>query len=343
MLTVNLSLVNILQIVFLAQSIFSIVVLSPHNKNLSLIYVLSASALLMFLNLLEEKGITYDYYLITPVFSLLFGPLFYFLVRQLTLNERPKKEELIIHIAPTLICLLFTHYSQLVLAFGTVSQLIYFFFSLKLLKLHRDACLNTCSNALALQVNWLKNIILAMITITVVDLLRLNLQPYLDLTIANYWYFTMQLAFYFLTSYLIVQAVWQPERFTGLQHYIEQQKLEIKNIGNAKAVYSEIQKLIISERLYKEPRLSLQHIVQRTGLTSKDISWAINSGSQLNFCDYINSHRVEYIKTQLTNNNDYNLLQVALKSGFNSKSSFNKSFKKHTGLTPTQFIKGIKS
>ncbi len=39
----------------------------------------------------------------------------------------------------------------------------------------------------------------------------------------------------------------------------------------------------------------------------------------------------------------FTLLAIAYDSGFNSKTSFNSIFKKHTGLTPTQYQKSVKS
>jgi AraC-like DNA-binding protein len=36
---------------------------------------------------------------------------------------------------------------------------------------------------------------------------------------------------------------------------------------------------------------------------------------------------------------EFTVLEVLYEVGFNSKSSFNTAFKKHTGLTPTQFRK----
>lgn len=343
MLTINLSPVNLLQIIFCIQLVFAITLLFPKQNNRRLIYLLVASASLMIFNLLEERHITSNLYLITPSFSLIFGPLFYFFVRQLALNEISAKPGQIYHFLPALISLFLTQHVQFVLALGTISQLLYFTFSLKLLKSYKLACFDTRSDALSLQLDWLKNILLVMIAITMVDLLRLNLQPMLDLSVANVWYFGMQLAFYLLTSYLVVQAIWQPERFTGLQYYVDQQEKIITEQKKAEPIFAELDRIIQTEKLYQQPRFSLQDLAQQTGLSPKDISWAINDGCQLNFCDYINQHRIEDVKIKLAYQTVSNLLDIAFDAGFNSKSSFNKSFKKQVGMTPSQYIQSIKS
>jgi AraC-like DNA-binding protein len=335
--------VNILQFVFAVQMIFAVFILLPNKNNKSLVYLLTAVITLMLINLLEELKVTYDLHLVSPSFSLLFGPLFYFFVYQLTLNQLYPKNKLVLHLIPALVSLAITDFVQVVLAIGTLSQVIYFILGLKLVRLYQTAIFNHRSDAMSLQLTWLRNVLTAMIVITLIDLTRLNLQPILDVTLASYWYFFMQVAFYLLTSYLVICAVKQPELFTGLHQLIEQAKLRQQERTQSEAIFTEIDQVIIEEKLYRQPRLSLQDLQQRFGLTTKDISLAINSGSELNFCDYINQHRLNEVKAKLNNNSKANLLQLAVDSGFNSKSSFNKSFKKLLKVTPTQYINSLKS
>ena len=340
---VNLQSVNILQIIFGVQCLFSIVILFPQKNNRRLIHLLFASAALMFFNLLEELKITHEFYLITPSFSLIFGPLFYYFVRQLALNELTQDIALLYHFIPALLSLFFTNYVQLVLALGTISQVAYFALSLKILKIYKKASFDTQSDAFSLQLDWLRNVVVSMVVVSVIDLLRLNLQPVLRLDIASYWYFSMQLAYYFLISYLVVQAIRRPRLFTGLQYYLDQQEKITNKQTDAATIFSEIDQIITSEKLYQQPRFSLNDLSEHTDLSLKELSWAINDGSQLNFCDYINRYRIEEVKAKLASQEHLNLLQTALNAGFNSKSSFNKSFKKLTNMTPREYSKSIKS
>jgi hypothetical protein len=147
-----------------------------------------------------------------------------------------------------------------------------------------------CSDALSLKLDWLRNILIAMIVTTLIDLLRLDLQPVLDLALAHYWYFIMQLAYDCLTNYLVMQAIWQPSRFTGLQYYLDQQQQITLNKKSAEPIFTELGRIILTEKLLKQPRFSLQDLAEITGLSSKDVSWAINDGCQLNFCDLIKTY-----------------------------------------------------
>lgn len=58
--------------------------------------------------------------------------------------------------------------------------------------------------------------------------------------------------------------------------------------------------------------------------------------------DYINSEKIRFSKKMIKENKDLRLSEIAFKSGFNNNSYFNRQFKKHELITPTQFIKSIK-
>jgi AraC-like DNA-binding protein len=57
------------------------------------------------------------------------------------------------------------------------------------------------------------------------------------------------------------------------------------------------------------------------------------------FSDFVNSYRVEAAKRKLLDPafRHLSVLGIAEEVGFNSKSSFNSVFKKHTNMTPSRF------
>ncbi|WP_449397875.1 helix-turn-helix domain-containing protein [Chryseobacterium wanjuense] len=67
----------------------------------------------------------------------------------------------------------------------------------------------------------------------------------------------------------------------------------------------------------------------------------INAGFQKNFFQYVNEYRIEHAKKLLKDNskNKLSILGIAYESGFNSKTSFNTTFKKLTNQTPSEFKK----
>lgn len=57
--------------------------------------------------------------------------------------------------------------------------------------------------------------------------------------------------------------------------------------------------------------------------------------------DYINSERIKFAKKLIKESKDLRISEIAYKSGFNNTSYFNRQFKKHEMITPTQFLKSI--
>jgi AraC-like DNA-binding protein len=85
--------------------------------------------------------------------------------------------------------------------------------------------------------------------------------------------------------------------------------------------------------------LTLSVLAERIGLNASQLSYLVNNGFQQNFNDFVNTYRVEEVKRKL-NLPDYqhlSLLGVAFESGFNSKATFNRAFKKLTGNAPSQY------
>ena len=69
------------------------------------------------------------------------------------------------------------------------------------------------------------------------------------------------------------------------------------------------------------------------------LSFVINNGFGKNFNDFVNEFRVAEVKNKLNEGaaENLNLLGIALDSGFNSKATFNRAFKKFTGISPKEF------
>ncbi|MEM6721781.1 MAG: AraC family transcriptional regulator [Bacteroidota bacterium] len=59
--------------------------------------------------------------------------------------------------------------------------------------------------------------------------------------------------------------------------------------------------------------------------------------------DYINSERIKFAKKLIKESKDIRISDIAYKSGFNNTSYFNRQFKKHEMITPTQFLKSVLS
>jgi len=91
--------------------------------------------------------------------------------------------------------------------------------------------------------------------------------------------------------------------------------------------------------VFKDEKLSLSSLSNRLGITDKKLSRFINEGLQTNFNDYVNAFRVEDMKAKLRTSalEKYTMMALASDSGFTSKASFYRIFKKHVGQTPKEY------
>lgn len=94
-----------------------------------------------------------------------------------------------------------------------------------------------------------------------------------------------------------------------------------------------------AERPYLEPDLTLPKLAESLNVPHHHLSQVINDVYGQNFFDFINKYRVEEVKNKIVDPkfHNYSLLGIAFESGFNSKSAFNRVFKKFTKKTPSEF------
>lgn len=97
------------------------------------------------------------------------------------------------------------------------------------------------------------------------------------------------------------------------------------------------------EKPYLESELTLSDLARQLHITSSLLSQIINVGFNKNFNDFVNAYRIEAFKIRLQKS-DYQhltLLGIALECGFNSKATFNRAFKKHTGQSPSEYTNSL--
>jgi TolB-like protein/AraC-like DNA-binding protein/Tfp pilus assembly protein PilF len=113
--------------------------------------------------------------------------------------------------------------------------------------------------------------------------------------------------------------------------------------GDVETYRNQLLKYMTDEAPYLNPDLSLRSLAGLIDLHPNQLSWLLNESLGKNFNDFINHYRVETFKNLAKDpaNANITVLGLAYDSGFNSKTVFNTYFKKETGLTPRQFLKGV--
>lgn len=105
----------------------------------------------------------------------------------------------------------------------------------------------------------------------------------------------------------------------------------------ANLIAAALTKRMEDEQEYVNPDLTLAALAGMIHCSAKELSQVINERFGKNFNDFVNSYRIEFAQRKLVAEPGLSILEIAFEAGFNSKTSFNISFKKLTGLTPRQF------
>ena len=90
---------------------------------------------------------------------------------------------------------------------------------------------------------------------------------------------------------------------------------------------------------YLDAEFSLKSLSVDLGVSDRHISQVVNERLNKNFSDFVNTYRVNEFKEKLKDPqlNHLSLLGLAMDCGFKSKSTFNTTFKRLTGQTPSAF------
>ncbi len=93
------------------------------------------------------------------------------------------------------------------------------------------------------------------------------------------------------------------------------------------------------QKIFRTEGISLQSLSEELAIPSYQLSWVINRKMNVTFSELVNSYRVEEVKKRLASpqDTDKTILDIAFDAGFNTKTSFNRVFKKITGVTPSNY------
>ncbi|GAB3907705.1 AraC family transcriptional regulator [Larkinella knui] len=138
-----------------------------------------------------------------------------------------------------------------------------------------------------------------------------------------------------------------PERVDTASNLPVRPKYEKSSLtaGQGRLYADQLQNLMQHRLWYLDGTLTLRQVADELALSPHTLSQVLNQTLGVSFYDYINDYRVEAVKRALADhrNDHLTILALALDAGFESKAAFNKAFKKHTGLTPSDYRKQLRT
>jgi AraC-like DNA-binding protein len=119
----------------------------------------------------------------------------------------------------------------------------------------------------------------------------------------------------------------EPQKYKSSSVTAEQHQLTLKKLKD----------IMQNHKPFLKPEFSLPELAQQLGTTVHILSQVINEGLGKNFFEMTAEYRVNEAKRLLKEQPNVKVEEIAEQVGYNSKSSLNTSFKKLTGMTPSEF------
>ncbi len=312
--------------------------------------------------------------LCVPLFFVV-GPVFYFYANDLLGGKLVVRK--LSHMVPALLCILAmtpfyirssqykldsltelvqVGYSTLpifqffLVSFVSFHLILYFYRTYSFLRDYEAKVLETSSSANIYTVTWLKKLAIGFNYLMLVFffvwsdmfLMKGTNMRFLDILAFSLC------SFIFYLAYLIYK---KPELFIDyspgslpppdsgeVKEKYQNNSLDYEQID---VYFEQLLAILENDKPYLDGELRLSDLAEKMGIPSHQLSQVINRAAGKNFFDFINGYRIGFAKVLLESaeERELNMLDIAMQSGFNSKASFNRVFKKETGLTPTQYRK----
>lgn len=326
--------------------------------------------LLLFYLSINKLNYQYPYLLgINIIFPLLHGP-FIFLYTSALTNQLKSWKLNSLHFLPSIIILTcFANffilpneskiavyeskgfeYKALLLFYSVLvklSGIVYVVWSLMLIRTHKKNIANQFSNIEKINLNWLQYLIFGVAVVW----------SFVIFGSTSHLYFAV-VVFVISMGYLGINQV---GIFTSISidgtlksvvvddliveintSKIEKQKYIRSGLTNedASIIHARLTQKMHDDQLYTNPDLTLVELAKMLDVHPNILSQVINTFEDKNFYDYVNALRItKFISlVKIPKNKKYTILSLCYECGFNSKSSFNKHFKKVTHTTPSQFM-----
>lgn len=234
---------------------------------------------------------------------------------------------------------------------GEVQFVGYFVAVFITLKKYKQAYLENYANTSSITHNWLFQLTATLTALHAIVMVKNGLQ----FTGHLQWFVGAELlvglnATCFL-SWFVLKALYNPTLFRSIDSTLEPVEALLTDepapattrpaatTPETNAYVRRLREHMEQAEPYLDPDLTIQDLATQLHLPVRELSVLINHHLGQHFFDFVNEYRIAKAMRLLkdTAPPQATVLEILYAVGFNSKSSFNTSFKKRTGLTPTQY------
>ncbi|MEO9966660.1 MAG: helix-turn-helix domain-containing protein [Reichenbachiella sp.] len=148
-------------------------------------------------------------------------------------------------------------------------------------------------------------------------------------------FYPLWLMMFYLNIYLVYNFLLGPTK--SIPSASNSSRKESEKDG---ALAHQLEILMTTNKLFRNPKITLASLGAELGVSSARTTSILKDHFKMNYYDFINKYRVldtiERIKAG--DNEKFTIKTIADASGFRSKTTFTKAFKKETGMLPKEYI-----
>lgn len=198
------------------------------------------------------------------------------------------------------------------------------------------------------RLKWLKTIIISfkvyfaiVFVVLIVDLI------FVKVTSNEFYFYTTRFYYYPFFIGISILTYW-----IGIEGFKRKDSLDITYKSSIEPdkerllrdVANSLEAQMREQKLFKDPDLSLNKTADILKVKPYLLTLALSEILSTKFTDYVNAFRIAEVQALLLDpqKSKHNLLTLAFESGFNSKSSFNRSVNKQLGILPNELRKRAK-
>lgn len=313
--------------------------------------------------------------MLRTTFAFLQIPVFYLYVLSVCYSDFKLKSKYLIHLLPFLIVnliLLPRFYAvdlaskisfiqnrqnmielQLIHILFHIQTVVYITSVFVILKRTKKLYLENNSGASINSYNWLFQFTSVLTILYLIALIK-NIFKFSDYPYISEWIKIGIVPFQLIViCWYLYKALNHPDLFRNIdsklklvQDIVSEEKNSDQKTTNEKEYSQELIKLkqyMTEEKPFLNPSLTIQDVSAAIQIPVRDLSLLINHKLEQHFYDFVNTYRIENAMNILKDvtKSKVTILEILYDVGFNSKSSFNTAFKKHTGNTPTTYRKNL--
>ncbi len=222
----------------------------------------------------------------------------------------------------------------------TIQMFAYAIISVRLLLRYERAYRDNAADGRAAHLLWLRRLVLAFIGYLVYETV-FSVILLVNRSVEIHYYYVSALLISSFLLLIVYTAIRHPEVLPSLPESNGKYNRSSLPEPYVDEQLASLMSLMEQQKPYLRSDLKLQDLADLLGIGRHHVTQLLNQHVGKSFHAFVNGYRIEDACRRLTDPTyrGYTVLAIAHDVGFNSKTTFNRIFKQHTQMTPSQYAK----